>query len=216
MRFAEIRSVCYTGPVVRGIGRVLAMIRFLGIACLILGLSFGQSPGQDLTLDDQDLRSFEDPPAAKADVSPPILQPSMETPPVLDTTRYDRLIDELKAQLRQLRIDLRDRPERIRSRAQRLESLEAAEEELRYQAFEKVVYRWPRPIYEDFDRALEEALERHAIRHALLEEIRAEEREIERLSQQRRELEADLDQAIGLKTEAMEAYSQRALESSDP
>lgn len=118
------------------------------------------------------------------------------------TARYDELIDKLKGQLRQVRIELRKLPQEADRARARLQSMRASEDELRRKAFERVVFRWPQPEYEDFDAALEEALERQAVRDSLVEEIEANERAVARLEAERAELEEDLEQALELKEQA--------------
>lgn len=182
------------------------MRRILFLSLLMAGLQVPDARSQDLELNDRDLQRFEDSagdenenPEDLPDVSPAV-GPLSET-----MSRYDELIDRLKAQVRQVRIELRELPLQAQRARSRLSSMRASEEDLRRRAYERVVFRLPHPVYEDFEEALEEALERQAVRKELIEEIRANERAVERLEEERAELTRDLEQALRLKEEAREA-----------
>jgi Skp family chaperone for outer membrane proteins len=163
---------------------------------------------QDLRLDDRDLAPFEGE-LAPPDEGLPSGPPSRSEQRDAVSERYDTLIDRLKEQLRQLRIDLRERPARIADARNRLSSLRSAETDLRVEAYERVVYRLPHPVFEDFDRAVEEALERREIRAALESEILHNEGEIEALEGRLAELQQDLDQALTLKMEAIDEFNRK-------
>lgn len=182
------------------------MCRVFMTVLLVSGVLIVGAGAQDLDLDDRDLQRFE----ASSEGDDETRQDSPEQTDTGSslpeaTARYDQLIDRIKSQLRQVRIELRELPLEVERARSRLSSLRASEDELRRRAYERVVFRLPAPVYEDFDEALDEALERQAIRQGLIEEIEANEVAVRELEQERAALMHDLEQALRLKEEAREA-----------
>jgi hypothetical protein len=189
-----------------GTKRGLSMRGIPVLACLFLGVLIPALWGQALQLDDGDLEGFDVDSARNKSVETADKEDTLSFGELeAVTARYDELIDQLKAQLRKVRIELRDLPGRVDAVRTRLKTMEETEEELRWRAFERVVYRWPQPLFEDFEAALEEALDRQAIQQKLILEIRANEEDVRELEDKRNELERDIEQALDLKEEAREA-----------
>lgn len=188
------------------------MYRTFRLVALIAGVATHIASAQELRLDDRDLAPFEDEgpvavPEADADAAD---LPSRSEARDAVSARYDRLIDKLNEDLRQIRIELRERPARVAQARNRLESLQGAETDLRYEAYQRVVYRLPHPYFEDFDDAIEEALERRNVRASLEFEIAENEREIAALEGELAELQGDLDEALRLKMEAVDEFNRTA------
>lgn len=196
------------------------MPRMICLLATAVAFATAVAAAQDLRLDDRDLAPYENepeglPPSVEEGL-PPLPRPTRNEARDALSEPYDTLIDRLNEDARRIRIELRERPARVAQARHRLESLLAAEKELRREAYQRVVYRHPHPIFEDFDDAVEEALERREVREALRAEIAENEREIAELEAELEAVRADLDEALRLKTEALDEFNRTAPSGNGP
>jgi predicted nuclease with TOPRIM domain len=158
----------------------------------------------DLRLSDRDLEHFEGD-SVTPDANEGTLGESRWIEREAVAERYDELIDRLNQEVRQLRNAIREVPPAIEDLRRRLRLLESGEEALRREDFMSIWASYPHLRFEDFDRAIEQALDRHERRESIRDEIRLKQTQLAALEAEREEAMRDLNKALQLREQEMDA-----------
>lgn len=183
------------------------MKRYCTLMLVAWGLAWPTAGAQDLTLTDRDLERYEEE-EPSSDAGLEEIRTRREEREAAGEP-YDETMLALKEQLRNVENELEGLPEKLIDLRSRLATLEASEEDLRREAFTRIVAPYPYSYFEDFDEAINQALERQERRAQLAAEIRETEAIIAGLEAERDGIRNDIKQAYGLKQDEVSDVRRR-------